>query len=137
MFLNVRISWINSELNSLLDRKFDIKVGSLPFNPISKRSFKMPYFHVVSYTFWKSKKIDTSCSFLAKAFQIKVSKRTRWSKVFLPWRNSHCTLNTSPLDSRNHTRRALVILSMVLHMQLVRAIADNLTVRNGLYQVLE
>jgi hypothetical protein len=25
---------------------------------------------------------------------------------------------------------------MVLHMQLVRAIADSLTVRNGLYQVL-
>ena len=136
MFLNVRISWINSELHSLLDRKFDIKVGSLPFSLISKRSFKMPYFHVVSYTFWRSKKIDTSCSFLAKAFQIKVSKRTRWSEVFLPWRNSHCALDKSLLDSRNHTRRALVILSMVLHMQLARAIVDNFTVRNGLYQVV-
>jgi hypothetical protein len=40
------------------------------------------------------------------------------------------------MNSRNHTTRALVILSMVLHMQLVRAIADSLTVRNGLYQVL-
>jgi hypothetical protein len=26
---------------------------------------------------------------LAKAFRIKVSKRTRWSNVLLPWRNPH------------------------------------------------
>jgi hypothetical protein len=66
-----------SKLNSLSDRKFEIKVGTLPFNPISKRSFKMPYFHVVSYAFSRSKKINTACSFLAKAFRIKVTKRTR------------------------------------------------------------
>jgi hypothetical protein len=54
-------------------------------NPISKRSVKMPYFHVVSYAFSRSKKIDTVCSFLENAFRIKASKRTRWSKVFLPW----------------------------------------------------
>jgi hypothetical protein len=50
-------------------------IGSLPFNPISKRPFNMPYFHVVSYAFSKSKKIYTARSFLAKAFRIKVSNR--------------------------------------------------------------
>ena len=71
----------------------------------------MPYFHGVSYVFSRSKKIDTACSFLEKAFRIKVSKRTRWSKVLLPWRNPHCILDKSPLESRNYTRRALIISS--------------------------
>jgi hypothetical protein len=31
-------------------------------------------------------------------------------------------VDKSPLGSRNHTRRALIILSMVLHTQLVSAI---------------
>jgi hypothetical protein len=30
----------------------------------------MQYFHVVSYAFSKSKKIDTACSFFAKAFPL-------------------------------------------------------------------
>ena len=72
----------------------------------------MPYFHVVSYAFSRSKKINTACSFLAKAFRIKVTKRTRWSNVLLPWRNPHYIVEKSPLDSRNHTRRALIIRSI-------------------------
>ena len=88
----ISCSWISEwieltlTLNYLSDRKFEIKVGSLPFNSISKKFFfKMPYFYVVSYAFSRSKKIDTTCSFLATVFQMKVSKRTRWSMVLLHW----------------------------------------------------
>jgi hypothetical protein len=123
------------------DRKLEMKLGSLPFNPISKRSFKMPYFHVVSYAH------DTACgpddihyqllkhlpesalqvlldlrndiwetgdlpSIWKLANVIPIPKpRTRSSNVLLPWRNPHCILDKSPLESRNYTRRALIISS--------------------------
>ena len=97
LFLNVRISWIS-------DRKFEVNVGRLPFNPISKRSFKMPYFHFVSYAFSMPNKMDTACSFLRfECFKT--------GQNYLPCRHPHCILEKSPLDSRNHTKRALIIIS--------------------------
>ena len=70
--------------------------------------FKMPYFHVVSYAFSRSKKIDT-CSFLATTFWINVSKWTRWSKLLLPWRNSylHIGLKKSYKTSIYHSLHGL------------------------------
>ena len=116
---------ITLTLISLSGSKFEIKVGSLHFNPISKRpkrSFKMSYFHGVSYVFSRSKMIDTAWSYFFSAFRINFSKRTRWSNVLLPWRNLYCILDKSPLHSWNHARRALIIMSMVLHTQHVSAI---------------
>ena len=43
----------------------------------------MPYLHVVSYAFSKSKKTATTCSFLTKASRMKVSNLTK-----LPIRNT-------------------------------------------------
>jgi hypothetical protein len=67
------ICYRGKNMNNIEDRKFEMKLGSLPFNPISKRSFKIPYFHVASYAFSKSKKIDTACSFLDQCSPCMVS----------------------------------------------------------------
>ena len=63
-----------------------------------------------------------TCSFLTKAFLINVSKRTRWSNVLRLFLKPHCFSERRPCDSRDHMRRALIILSIVLHKQLVNAI---------------
>ena len=64
-------------------RKFSMNVGSLPLNPSLWISFKMPYLHVVSEAFSKSKNTatTTSCSFLIKASRMKVSNLTKLSVV--------------------------------------------------------
>ena len=62
------------------------------------------------------------CSFLPKAFLINVSKRTRWSNVLWFFLKPHCFSERRPCDSRNHMKRALIILSIILHKQLVNAI---------------
>ena len=64
-------------LKDLSDKKFDIKFGKRPVRPISCKSFMMPYFHVVSYAFSRSKNIATQCSFLINASRIKDSNRTK------------------------------------------------------------
>ena len=64
-------------LNNLSDKKFDIKFGNWPLRPISCKFFMMPYFHVVSYAFSRSKNIATQCSFLTNASRIKDSSRTK------------------------------------------------------------
>ena len=66
-------------LKDLSDKKFDIKFGNRPLRPIhvSCKSYMMPYFHVVSYVFSRSKTIATQCSFLTNASRIKDSNRTK------------------------------------------------------------
>ena len=64
-------------LKDLSDKKFDIKFGNRFLRPISCKSFMMPYFHVVSYAFSRSKNIATQCSFLINASRIKDSNRTK------------------------------------------------------------
>ena len=44
----------------------------------------MPYRHVVSHAFSRSKNIATTCCFLMKALRRKVSNLTRWSRVDHP-----------------------------------------------------
>ena len=43
-----------------------MKSGSRPRKPASCKSFMMPYFHVVSYAFSKSKKMAVTCCFWVK-----------------------------------------------------------------------
>ena len=64
-------------------RKILMNVGSLPLNQSLWISFKMPYLHVVSYAFSKSKNTATTCSFLIKASRMKVSNLTKLSVVCL------------------------------------------------------
>ena len=64
-------------LKDLSDKKFDIKFGKQPLRPISCKSFMMPYFHVVSYAFSRSKNTATQCSFLINASRIKDSNHTK------------------------------------------------------------
>ena len=64
-------------LKDLSDKKFDIKFGNRPLRPISRKSFLMPYFHVVSYAFSRSKNIATQCSYFTNASRIKDSNRTK------------------------------------------------------------
>ena len=59
--------------------------------------------------------------FLMKAFLINVWKRTRWSNVLWFFLKPHC-FSERPCDSRDHMRRALIILFVVLQKQLVNAI---------------
>ena len=74
-------------LKDLSDNKFDIKFGNRPLRSISCKSFMMPYLHVVSYAFSRSKNIAKSCSFLTNASGIKDSNRTKWSLVLWFLRN--------------------------------------------------
>ena len=62
-------------------RKFLMNVGSLPLNPSLWISFKVPYLHVVSLAYSKSKNTATTCSFLLKASPMKVSNLTKLSVV--------------------------------------------------------
>ena len=64
-------------LKDLSDKKFDIKFGKRPVRPISCKSYMMPYFHVVSYAFSRSKNIATQCYFLINASRIKDFIRTK------------------------------------------------------------
>ena len=64
-------------IRTLKDQEIDIKFGSRPPRPISCKSFMMPYFHVVSYAFSRSKNIAATCSFLTNASCIKDSNRTK------------------------------------------------------------
>ena len=63
-----------------------------------------------------------TCSFLTKAFLINVSKRTRWSNVLWFFLKPHCFSERRPCGTRDHVRRVLIILSIILHKQLVNAI---------------
>ena len=56
---------------------------SRPLRPKSWRSLAIPYFHVISYAFWRSKKMLIRCSLCAKVRLIQVSSLTRWSVVAL------------------------------------------------------
>ena len=49
----------------------------------------MPYRHVVSYAFSRSKNTVTACCFLMKALRRKVSNLTRWSRVDRPRLKPH------------------------------------------------
>src|SRR5215469_6646889 len=60
-----------------------MKMGNRPLSPISWRSLSIPYFHVVSYAFSRSKKTATTCSRFTKPSLTQVSKRTSWSTVLL------------------------------------------------------
>ena len=75
----------------------------------------MPYFHVVSYVFSRSKKTDTRYSCLIEASLINVSNRIRWS-IWILWLlkpDWYCVINL--LLSRYQISLALIILSTVLH----------------------
>ena len=109
-------------LKDLSDKKFDIKFGIRPLRPISCKSFMMPYFHIVSYAFSRSKNIATQCSFLINASRIKDSNRTKWSLIPYFIRKPACFPEITLFDSRNQTSLSLIILSIVLHIQLVNAI---------------
>ena len=104
------------------DRKLWINLGRWPLKPRSQRTARMPCFHVVSQAFSRSKKMVKTCYFLRKAFLMNVSKRTRWSNVLWFFLKPHCFSERRPHDSRDHMRWALIILSIVLHKQLVNAI---------------
>jgi hypothetical protein len=70
--------------------EFNVRVNST-YSDIQEQEMGVPQGSILSVTLFsikinslakilndnKSKKIDTACSFLAKAFRIKVSKRTR------------------------------------------------------------
>ena len=59
-----------------------------------------------------------ACSFLIKAFLIKVYKRTRLSVIPLLFGNPHGTLLIRPFVSRYQFNILLIILSKVLQIQL-------------------
>ena len=56
---------------SIFFRKFEMKIGRFPLRLMSCRSDKIPYFHVMSYAFSKSKKTATTCSlFIYSLFRL-------------------------------------------------------------------
>ena len=57
----------------LFCRKHSMNSGRCPLRPMLCRSLRMPYFHVTSKAFSKSKKITVMCSFFESAFFMKVS----------------------------------------------------------------
>jgi len=102
--------------NCLFFKKPSIKQGSLPRRPASWRSFMMPYFHVQSYAFSRSK-----CCRWIKASLIKDSKCTRWSVVLHCLQKLHWRGVMSLFLSKNQTSLLLTIRSITLHKQLVSA----------------
>ena len=98
------------------ERKLAMKMGKRPLIPRSYRSRIMPYRHVVSYTFSRSKDTATACCFLMKALRRKVSNLTRWSRVDRPRLKPHWYSEMRRPVSSVQTRRSLTILSMVLQM---------------------
>ena len=83
-----------------------MKHGNLPRSPTLCKSFIMPYFHVLSYAFSRSKNIATACCRCTKASRTNDSNRTRricqyvWKHIqeyslhWTDWRNKvrmhHC-----------------------------------------------
>jgi len=86
------------------------------------RSRSMPYFHVVSYAFSRSKKTDTRCSRLTKSSRIKLSSLISWSLVLRFFRKPLWYSVKMLLFSKNHISRQLTSRSNVLQRQLVKAI---------------
>lgn len=72
IFMSESVLYIHV-LKFLSVRKLFMNWGNLAFNPSDFRSFIMPYLQVVLYAFMRSKKMAVRCSFLMKAFWIKVS----------------------------------------------------------------
>ena len=103
--------------------KLAMKMGKWPLIPRSYRSCIMPYRHVMSYAFSRSKNTATACCFLMKALRSNVSNLTRWSRVDRPRLKLHWYSEMRWSLSSVQMRRSLTILSMVLQMQLVKAIA--------------
>jgi len=105
-----------------------MKSGSRPHQPASCKSFMMPYFHVVLYAFFKSKKMAVTCCSWILPSLIKVSKRTSWSVVLRPLRKPIFVGVISLFLSRYQTSLLLTIRSIrpTLHTQLVRAIGRSL-----------
>ena len=90
-------------LNLLSCRKFLKNKAILASSPRFIRSLTMPYFHVVSY-----------------AFSINVFTRIKWSiELFRLLKQDWCSVINSLL-SRYQINLALIILSSVLHTQLLR-----------------
>lgn len=52
-------------------RKFLMKITSLPLRPFSTFFLRIPYFHMVSKTFWRSKNIVKSVCFFLNAYWIR------------------------------------------------------------------
>lgn len=53
-------------------KKISMKCGKCPLSSKLRIPFNMPYFHMVSYTFCKSERRETTCSLLTTASPIKV-----------------------------------------------------------------
>ena len=104
------------------ERKLATKMGKWPLIPRSYRSRIMPYRHVVSYAFSRSKNTATACCFLMEALRRNVSNLTRWLRVERPRLKPHWYSEMRRSLSSVQTRQSLTILSMVLQMQLVKAI---------------
>ena len=77
---------------------------------------------MVSLAFSRSKNIAVRCSFLMKASLMFDFRCIRWSIVPLLLRNPHCKLDISLFDSKYHVNLLFIILSIVLHKQLVKEI---------------
>ena len=65
----------------LFKRKFFMKLGSQPFSPKLCRSFIIPYFQMVSYTFFRLKNITMRCCFGIFTSIIVVSNLTNMSPL--------------------------------------------------------
>ena len=100
-------------------KKCYMNSGKCPLRPMSWRSFTIPCFQFASYAFSKTKKTVTTCWLLIKASLINVSNPAKWSSVLRWRRKPHWILVIKLLDSRNQVSLALIILSIVLHTQLV------------------
>ena len=63
------------------ERKFLMNAAMFPLFPLLMRSFGIPYLHVVSHAFLRSKKIETTGWFLIRPLQMYVSSLISWSLV--------------------------------------------------------
>ena len=105
----------------------ETKMGSLPLNPALCKSRMIPYCQVVSYAFSRSKKRPTACCLWAKASRTYLSRLTKWSVVHLCFLKQHWLLLRIPFFSRYQIKRWLIILSKILHRQLVSAMGLELS----------
>ena len=124
-FLLVRYGWLLGfpccTVKVRWERNFLMNVAMFPLIPVLWRSFRIPYLHVVTYAFSRSKKIETTWLFLIRPLRVYILSLVSWSLV--PWfhQNPLWYLDKMLCFSRYQISHELTILSIVLQLQLVKA----------------
>ena len=122
-------------LKDQLAKKLLMKIGRLPFSLTLPKSLWYHVSKLFCKPFLKSKNIAIKCSFLMKAFLLGDSSWISWSVVLSFFLKPDGKFVFMFLVSKNQVSLLLMILSRVLHKQLVRigSLKDFL----GLFQILE